>query len=433
MDLTSIVLRDEFVPALKKEAYVSNIENYRSAFMFEIISIKSPNYSENLARTWEDVAKIIHKNIRFGKQLERNNYFESELDELLETEKDSEDLISVILAFAKKKVKWNKRLGVLTDNGTRKAYLDGVGNVADINLMLVSMLRHAGIEAYPVVTSTRDNGIPLFPTLEGLNYVIVAVKDKEDYILLDATESYSAANILPERVLNWEGRLITKAGDFVKIDLMPKKISATSVFMKISLNKDRSVNGMVQERFSNQSALRLRKDYYASDRELYIAELEEKLNDIEISNFQLMDNDNLLIPVVRSYKFYREDMVGKAMNELYFRPLFYLVSSENPFKSEMRDYPVDFTYPWHYQFNVNIEIPEGYEVKTLPESKTLSIPNGFGSFKYNISSKGQLVSLICTISINAAVIEPALYPNLKEFYKEMLEKQTALVVLKKIM
>ena len=56
--------------------------------------------------------------------------------------------------------------------GTRKAYLEGEGNVADINLLLIAMLRSQGVDANPVLVSTRNNGIPLFPTRKGFNYVI---------------------------------------------------------------------------------------------------------------------------------------------------------------------------------------------------------------------------------------------------------------------
>jgi hypothetical protein len=36
---------------------------------------------------------------------------------------------------------WNEKMGYYTDLGVKKAYTEKVGNVADINLMLVSMLR----------------------------------------------------------------------------------------------------------------------------------------------------------------------------------------------------------------------------------------------------------------------------------------------------
>ena len=72
--------------------------------------------------------------------------------------------------FLKSKVKWNGFYGKYTDKGVRKAYKDRVGNVAEINLILTSMLRFAGLNANPVLVSSRGNGIPIFPTTNGFDY-----------------------------------------------------------------------------------------------------------------------------------------------------------------------------------------------------------------------------------------------------------------------
>jgi hypothetical protein len=57
-----------------------------------------------------------------------------------------------------------------------KAYKDKTGNVAEINLMLTAMLRYAGLNANPVLVSTRSNGIAMFPNRTAFNYVIAAVE-----------------------------------------------------------------------------------------------------------------------------------------------------------------------------------------------------------------------------------------------------------------
>ena len=75
------------------------------------------------------------------------------------------------------------------------------------------MLRFAGLEANPVLVSSRGNGVPLFPTLNGFDYVISIVQFPDNsYILLDATEMYSLPNVLPVRALNWDGRIVRKYG-----------------------------------------------------------------------------------------------------------------------------------------------------------------------------------------------------------------------------
>ena len=73
------------------------------------------------------------------------------------------------------------------------------------------MLREAGLGANPVLVSTRNHNIPLFPTLDGFNYVVSLVEFTDgNSILLDATEKYAMPNVLPYRALNWNGRKVTQ-------------------------------------------------------------------------------------------------------------------------------------------------------------------------------------------------------------------------------
>ena len=68
---------------------------------------------------------------------------------------------ALIFNHVKSTMNWNEFYGYSCDVGVRKAYQDKVGNSAEINLMLTAMLRYAGIDANPVLISTRGNGISL--------------------------------------------------------------------------------------------------------------------------------------------------------------------------------------------------------------------------------------------------------------------------------
>lgn len=131
--------------------------------------------------------------------------------------------MTAILNYVKSNIKWNNYLGYGCEKGVRKAYKEKIGNCADINLMLTAMLGYSGLQAHPVLISTRSNGINFFPSTEGFNYVIAGVETPTGIALLDATDEFSTINVLPLRDLNWIGRLIRKDGTSETVDLMPKK------------------------------------------------------------------------------------------------------------------------------------------------------------------------------------------------------------------
>lgn len=92
------------------------------------------------------------------------------------------------------------------------------------------MLNYAKLNASPILLSTRSNGIPIFPSRNGFNYVIAGVElSNGSVVLLDATNKNAVPNIIPENALNWFGRLVRKNGTSEMVDLYPKKVSLETI------------------------------------------------------------------------------------------------------------------------------------------------------------------------------------------------------------
>ncbi|MFD0862758.1 DUF3857 domain-containing protein [Sungkyunkwania multivorans] len=421
------------VPALVSEPYVNNINNYLSAVKYELSYIKFPNSPlETFSNSWEAVAERIFKSDAFGGELRKENYYADELDAKLATVSDEVQRLAIVFNHVKEKVKWNTYRGVYADDGVKKAYKEGSGNIAEINLMLVSMLKHAKLRAYPVLVSTRDHGVPMFPTREGFNAVIAAAKIGDNYVLLDATDPFSLPNVLPVRDLNWFGRIITEDGNSTSIDLMPRSTSLDAINMMVSLTDSGSIEGKCREQYTMHSAMMARKRYNSTNQEEYLTSLEERHEGIEISNYSLKNHQEIGKPMIESFDFYKEDEIETIGDKLYFAPLFHLREEENPFKLEKREYPVDFAFPREFKYMVHIKIPEGYEAESVPESTAIALPDNLGVFRYSIKKSANSILLNVNTTINAAVVGPVYYASLKEFYNKIVEKQAERVVLKKI-
>ena len=134
----------ENIKALKTESYVNNIENYTSMMQYELASTNFPNSGvKDYSTDWESVAKTIYEDKDFGNELNYKSYFEKDLDPLLKGVSSREDRINTIFNYVKSRMNWNEKNSYYCDAGVKKAYTEKVGNVAEINLMLVAMLRHA--------------------------------------------------------------------------------------------------------------------------------------------------------------------------------------------------------------------------------------------------------------------------------------------------
>ncbi|PWG04710.1 transglutaminase domain-containing protein [Polaribacter aquimarinus] len=420
-------------PLDDKEPFVYNINQYQAGAKFELSYVKFPNSPiKYYSTSWGKVSKQIFKSSLFGREIIKNKYYNNDLQNLLKSTNSDLEKVALIFNFVKFRMKWNGKYGKYTDKGVVKAYKEKVGNVADINLILISMLRSAGLNSNPVLVSSKGNGIPLFPTLDGFDYVISMVEfPSGGYVLLDATEPYSPPNILPARALNWNGRKVTKEGisSWVRLDAPSHALEENNLIVKVS--EDLMLHGMIRTKYSNLNALNYRKRYNHVKDDNVLSKIEEDYN-IEVDNFKVENKVNLGKPIVRSIKFSSENFVEGINGKLYIEPLLFLTQYNNPFKLKSRNFPVDFATPWKDRNIVSIQIPKGYKVEKLPESIFISLPNNLAAFKYDIIQKGSKINTVSTLQFNKAKIIPENYNNLKEFYSQLVKKQSEKIVLVKM-
>ena len=419
--------------AMKEEAFVNNIDNYTSSVSHELSVVNFPNtpakyYSTN----WEAVVKTINEYDDFGPELNKTGYFEDDINKLLTGIDVPNERMAAVFNYVKNSVKWNKFKGYSCNEGVKKAYKDKTGNIAEINLMLTAMLRFAGLNANPVLISTRDNGIAFFPSRTAFNSVIAAVETSEGLVLLDATEKYSEPNILPLRDLNWVGRLIRKDGTSTEVDLMPRILSREATNMSIVLKTDGSAEGKIRRQLTDYDALEFRKENGDTNKDSYLEKLESSNNNIEISDYVRENDLDLLKPIVESYSFKDNKSVEIINDKIYISPLLFLTTKENPFKQETREYPIDFGYPMLNKYNINLEIPQGYVVESMPASLNIATGDDVGAFKFMMVNIDNKIQTTITTNINTAIVSPEFYSVLKDFYQQMIDKQNEKIVLRKI-
>lgn len=421
------------LPAMFDESFVNNIRNYITMVTHELSSVHMPNSPfKNLSTDWPSVVKTIYDNDNFGAELSKTGYFENDVDALLKGLTTPAEKISAIFSHVKSSVKWNDYYGYYCNDGVRKAYKDKAGNVAEINLMLTSMLRYAGFDANPVLISTRSNGISFFPNRNAFNYVIAGVDVNGQRILLDATEPFSVPNVLPTRDLNWMGRLIRKDGTSEEIGLMPSKLAAENVSVTCLIKANGDLEGKMRRQFADHKALSYRRFAVGKAEEQLLESLEHENDQIQISDYKRENDREISLPIVETFAFSKTGAADVIEDKLYIDPLLFLAYESNPFKQEKRLYPVDFGFPSLSKYTVVLQLPEGYAVESLPSPMNLSTGDDIGSCKFNSAANGNTVQITFTETLGQPIVSAEYYPILKEFFQKVVEKQHEKIVLKKL-
>jgi len=421
-------LRD--VEALKEEQYVDNIDNYRYIITYELMSTQFPRGPlKKYSTSWEEVVKTLNKSDNFGERLKRTRFLKDDVARIKSMGTDPMEVTKNAFNFVKNKMTWNEEKRVSAKESLQKAYKESTGNSAQINLMLTVLLRECGIKANPVLVSTRDHGLPAFPTLDGFNYVVVCAEIGGKELLLDATEKLNKPGVLPVRALNWEGTLVKEDGSTRKINLYPKTLSQRNTIMNVTINDDGSLEGKQRSSYTKMEALQYRKNYKKYAKEEYEEELMNTYGFDELLDVSVKNVEDLNKPIMETLAFEFDDSADVVGNEMYISPLLFLKLDANPFKLDSRNYPINFVYPFSRKKMINIKIPEGYQVKSIPASIKIALPDQMGSFVFNISEVNGALNVMSTTKINTAIIPAFKYLELKEFYNQRVLKETEKVVL----
>ncbi|SFU49774.1 Transglutaminase-like superfamily protein [Pustulibacterium marinum] len=422
----------ENIPALKQESYVDNIDNYRGGIVFELDYIQIGTYFRSYSQTWTDVAQRIGSQTDYKDDLDKARFVDDLVDPIIAGTTDPVEKMNKIFNYVKKEFTWNELDGKYFYNGLKKTVKEKKGNSGDINLLLIVMLRYAGIDANPVVISTKDNMVPLFPTLDRLNYVIAHAQIGEEEFLMDATREFSEVNVLPVNDYNWQGIYINNTKlRWKKIPLRQPEQSFVSADLMFTLSEDGSAEGKMRKIYDKHHAMNFRKAFKDVKLDDYLMEMESDYGGIEISDYKPVNTDASNKKAMESFSFFYDEAAEEIGGKLYMEPLVFLSRTESPFLAETREYPIDFGFPYESKKNVIVTIPEGYVVEHLPQSSKMELPDGIGEVVYLASKTPTGFRISYDLKINYAMVSQPYYIHLKDFFSKMVEIESEKIILSK--
>ena len=178
------------VPAFKDEAYITCEEDYRGRIRFQLLEVYGKSMDrgtedyyiqQKILSSWDEIAKkmVLHEN--FGGQYKKKRNFkqlQAEIAPLTATAPTEKDKAKAIYNYLNENIEWDGYDGIFSDEKLDKIYEERKADRAELNLMLVALLRSIGIEAEPVLTSTRSHGklLTQHPIFDQFNYMLVRAK-----------------------------------------------------------------------------------------------------------------------------------------------------------------------------------------------------------------------------------------------------------------
>lgn len=427
------------LPAIRQdESFIWCPEDYKVQITFDLQGTNFPGEEyKPLSQKWEDVDKELTKPEyeSFGKNLLQNNPFREDTRVVFKSEMNFDQRIVAAFHLLKKKLAWNGQYQLYSRN-PEKIVKDGSGSNADLNFIFISILKDFGLKAYPVVMSRRSSGVlPFnFPSIQKLNTFAVAIynDDTAKYTFLDSSMDRPAFNVLPIELSVSKARILSplekEEDKWVNLMTLP----TNGVFMHITatLQNDQITGTRITQLQGQQAVEYQRKEQQERPASAYEASSINK-EYLQFSNLKATNPDNEFSRVEESISFTAKP-TNTAGRLLYINPMIFPHIGKNPFIQTERVLPVEFPYPYKYNVTCTLTIPEGYTIEELPQPQTVRTEDNKMQCRYLIQKDNNVITLNYAFTLKDYLFAPNQYKLLQEIWTKTIEKNQALIVLKKL-
>lgn len=433
MDMVSETFIAKQIPPLKSEAHVNNLHSYVSHLTFQLKKVDIPGVMyEDFEQNWVDLNNQWMENM--ASDYKSNGGIRAELAKI-DLGGDDAAKIAAIYHHVQGEFTYNKRTSRYPFPNSKEVLREKKGNGSAINVLLMNLYKEAGYEAYPCLISTRDNGVvqQIFPTTRQFDHTIVALKNGEGYLLVDATQKNIPLGILPTKDLNLTG-LIMKSSGHEWVSLSPEKSYSIKKNANLKIAEDGSLEGMMTTVAKDYGAISRRISYFnAEDKDEYLRkQMTSGFEDAELIDYELKDEKDIYKPFVSKCNLEINDFTGSSVGDrIYLKPLLNESIDKNPFELEERTYPVDFGYGRDMLVSFSYILPDGFEVESIPEPLRMTTSTKDLVFQYQAQALGNMVQVQYILQIKEAFHLPNKYEEIKAFYDQVVKKHGEQIVLRR--
>lgn len=396
---------DYYVVSFLKPLLITTTENlYETKERISLFNSILTGFRITEGMEWKDFTKKLSKDPDFGKNMlkafEENKNL---IDSFRRVPAGLKRMVS-IYDYIRKNIRWNGEYRILASNSMEKIFEKKVGYSSDVNMLLINTLNRAGVQARPVLISTKSYGdvYKELGFLRKFNHLIVSVELEGKRYLLDATDPNRPYDILSLDDLNGEGLLINllDSGWIPISSIANTELNQTE---KYTIGQNGQYEGEVVTSFTGQLAL-------------------QKLKEENIK-----DHDNLSVSIRKT----TQGSFISAGDSLLFAPFKENSVIDNPFTEEQRFHPVDLKFERSITREIAINIPEGYKLTSIPGNRAFAMQGDFATCSINSEQNANILKISFRLELKNAYIPPQFYPDFKLFVETVKALESEKIVLRK--
>lgn len=429
----------ENIAPYRDEKYVHNIDNYRTSIRAELNSTnitRTPGAYESgdlggfksYAVSWSDIRKQLYDSEYFGEQLKKKSYVKDLLPADIKNMTSAEEKAAAILKYVQKNYTWNNyyTVGAEEGKGLKNLLETKVGSSGEINILLILLMRSAGLDAQPVVLSTIGRGLLLdhSPSINQLNYVLAILDIAGTPKIYDATSKMTVPNLIRPNALNYNGYIMTEK-DAKKVNIFCPGKSVTYLTVDAKLNPTGSVEGSFFDKDTMLYAM-MNNERYNEDKTAYQKESYKDRYTFPFTNIktELLDNNDFQT----TFDFDSDTFVDGIGGKLVFNPLLFLYNKSHQFdQTDERRSPIELYTGYDKIKKVTITLPDGYTFENVPKSKKFRTEDNAIQYVYKVTQEGNKLTVETTTTVEDPVYPKEYYPAFKQIFDNITKMEGQVV------
>jgi len=409
------------IPAVTKEAFISSLDDYRSRIKFQLSAFGIPR--QTLENSWDFVVAEIRRKQEILAEINKNKQAFNIGRQIANAVESEEAVQDSIFRYVNTNASFSGGKAPFSTVDDRKVLSGEPSDQAAINQTLAAMLKGAGIDAHPVLISTRESGMinTSFPSFFEFNGQLVHSVINGNSYFMDASFSHSQPNLIPVDTYNETG-LLLKAESYEWVAVEPAKSTFDiEITMDATLNSRGTLSGSVTSANTGYPAQQIRQQNAngQSTSQIIKKSIFDGYTNVSLAEVNITNTYNYDQPVTLFTDFQLPDYAVSFSNGLEFRPMVVGYLSTNPFSESDRELPVTLDAPENLDLSYTITLPDGYSVKQKPQDRIIQLPGA--TFEEQYMVEGQTIHYEFHIDISRKQFSPDLYPRLLNLYKRWVD------------
>jgi len=419
--------------SVTNEPYITTTSDYIVTLKFQLKNYIDPYNNLTFISSWEDIRDKVTDYYR--PFLKTSGNIVDLVNDITGDEVNNIKRATLIYNYVRDKIGLDRYKGItnLDISNPKEIIKNKIADRIEKNLLLLSMLNAAHIDADPVLISTRSHGAldSQNPRINSFDHLIIQMTVNRKQYYLDATEEYCPFEILPYKDNCKFGFLFND--EIAKIIQIPepKNMSMTYAQTDALIDAQGNLKGHSVLRFEGYQNIKYRSklDNIDDVNDIIKKDIFDDIDNLTVDSLSVKVDSNTTVPVVLEVDYHVDGYATVLGDMIYFLPSLVHRMTNNPFSLEKRDFPVDYNYPQIINEEIQFTLPNGYKIEPF---KAVVKNNMDGqSFIRIINPEEGKINYSRRFQIDKLRYYPKEYSNLRSMYSYIINEDNTQIVLKK--